>query len=99
MADYGFDQIQCQMPSMRELVLAVQKEHLARMYRLFNRIKNGLDPVALIFRKHVESEGMKIVNQAAEDATAKKEKDAGMAVCHGFKSSSPWACLHPAAVA
>lgn len=54
-----------------------KKEHLARMYRLFNRIKNGLDPVALIFRKHVESEGMKIVNQATEDATAKKEKDAG----------------------
>ncbi len=57
----------------------LQKEHLARMYRLFNRIKNGLDPVALIFRKHVESEGMKLVNQAAEDATAKKEKDAGTA--------------------
>lgn len=50
------------------------------MYRLFNRIKNGLDPVALIFRKHVESEGMKIVNQATEDATAKKEKDAGVCV-------------------
>lgn len=58
-------------------VLRLQKEHLARMYRLFNRIKNGLDPVALIFRKHVESEGMKIVTQASEDATAKKEKDAG----------------------
>ena len=56
----------------------MQKEYLARMYRLFNRIKNGLDPVALIFRKHVESEGMKIVNQATEDATAKKEKDAGV---------------------
>ena len=48
------------------------------MYRLFNRIKGGLDPVALILRKHVESEGMKIVAQAAEDATAKREKDAGM---------------------
>ena len=60
MADYGFDQIQCQMPSMRELVLAVQKEHLARMYRLFNRIKNGLEPVALIFRKHVVDLGWSI---------------------------------------
>ena len=29
------------------------------------------------FKKHVESEGMKLVKEATEAATAKKDKDAG----------------------
>lgn len=47
------------------------------MYRLFQRIPKGLEPVAESFRKHVESEGMKLVKEATEAATAKKDKDAG----------------------
>ena len=47
------------------------------MYRLFQRIPKGLDPVAELFRKHVESEGMQRVKEATETAAAKKEKDAG----------------------
>ena len=54
-----------------------QKDDLARMYRLFQRIPKGLDPVAELFRKHVESEGMQRVKEATETAAAKKEKDAG----------------------
>lgn len=34
-----------------------QKADLARMYRMFNRLPKGLDPMADIFRKHVEAEG------------------------------------------
>ena len=54
-----------------------QKSDLARMYRLFQRIPKGLEPVAESFKKHVESEGMKLVKEATEAATAKKDKDAG----------------------
>ena len=55
----------------------VQKSDLARMYRLFQRIPKGLEPVADSFKKHVESEGMKLVKEATEAASAKKDKDAG----------------------
>jgi hypothetical protein len=55
----------------------VQTEDLARMYRLFNRIPKGLEPIADMFKEHVEGEGMKRVREATEAAEAKKEKDAG----------------------
>ena len=54
-----------------------QKEDLARIYRLFQRIPKGLEPVAELFRKHVEAQGMQRVKEATEAAAAKKEKDAG----------------------
>lgn len=54
-----------------------QKEDLARIYRVFQRLgPKGLDPVALLFRKHVEAEGMQRVKEATEAAAAKKEKEA-----------------------
>ena len=56
---------------------AAQKEDLARMYRLFQRIPRGLDPVADIFKKHVESEGMKLVKEVTEAMSSKKDRDAG----------------------
>ena len=34
-----------------------QKTDLSRMYRLFNRLPRGLEPMADIFRRHVEEEG------------------------------------------
>lgn len=34
-----------------------QKSDLARMYKLFKRIPKGLEPMADIFKKHVEEEG------------------------------------------
>ena len=51
-----------------------KKEDLARMYRLFGRIPKGLEPMADMFRKHVESEGLKLVGQAGEAVEAKKER-------------------------
>eukprot|EP00951_Prasinocladus_malaysianus_P032017 scaffold309737_cov46-Prasinocladus_malaysianus.AAC.1 len=47
------------------------------MYRLFNRIPKGLDPVADIFKKHVEGEGMALVKEVTEAAQMRKEKDSG----------------------
>ncbi len=59
----------------------LQKEDLARMYRLFQRIPKGLEPVAEIFKKHVEAEGMKLVKEVTEAIQSKKEKDAGERPC------------------
>lgn len=47
------------------------------MYRLFSRIPKGLEPVADIFKKHVEGEGTKLVLQVTEALNNKKEKEAG----------------------
>ena len=33
-------------------------EDLARMFKLFQRVPKGLDPISAIFKKHVESDGM-----------------------------------------
>ena len=52
-----------------------KKADLARMYSLFGRIPNGLEPMAEMFRKHVESEGLKLVGQAGEAVEAKKRQD------------------------
>lgn len=57
--------------------MSVQTDDLARMYRLFQRIPKGLDPIAEIFKEHVEGEGMKLVKDVAEAVEAKKERDAG----------------------
>jgi hypothetical protein len=61
------------------LFFIIQTEDLARMFRLFSRVPRGLDPIADIFKQHVESEGMKLVKEVAEAVEAKKEKDAGEA--------------------
>lgn len=53
--------------------LGIQEEDLGRMYRLFSRIPKGLDPVADAFKRHVESEGMKLVKEVTETASQKKE--------------------------
>ena len=55
----------------------MQKADLARMYRLFSRIPKGLEPVANIFKKHVEGEGTKLVMQVTEALNSKKDKDSG----------------------
>ena len=52
-----------------------RSEDLARMFRLFNRLgTKGLEPMADIFRKHVESEGMKLVQEAGEAAEVRRER-------------------------
>ena len=84
--------------------MSVQKEDLARIYRVFQRLgPKGLDPVADLFRKHVEAEGMQRVKEATEAAAAKKEKGAGAHRVLGLKgrlsTSSPLpSLLHTAAV-
>lgn len=50
-------------------------DDLARMHRLFSRVPKGLDPVADVFREHVDGEGMKLVKEAASAAETKKEKE------------------------
>lgn len=51
------------------------------MFRLFQRIPRGLEPVAEIFKEHVESEGTKLVKEVTEAADAKKDKESGTEGC------------------
>ena len=51
-------------------------EDLARAFRLFKRVPGGLPPVADIFKKHVEKEGVSLVKQAEDTAVQKKEAKA-----------------------
>lgn len=83
-------EVETEVLSKYESVL-LQKEHsgcaallrddktddLARMFRLFQRIPKGLEPVAELFQEHVENEGTKLVKEVTEAAESKKEKDAG----------------------
>ena len=57
--------------------MAVQRADLARMYRLFNRVDRGLEPVAAIFKKHVEAQGLALVKQVSDAMEARKAKDSG----------------------
>lgn len=64
-----------------QLHACLQKDDLARLYRLFQRVPKGLDPVAETFKRHVEAEGMKLVKEATEAMEARKDKDAGGSHC------------------
>lgn len=66
----------------------LQKADLARMYRLFSRVPKGLEPVADIFKKHVEAEGMKLVKEATETSMAKTEKSTSTSLSCPFLSLS-----------
>lgn len=63
---------------LRAACIHEQKEDLARLYRLFQRVPKGLDPVAETFKRHVDQEGMKLVKEATEAMEARRDKDAGV---------------------
>jgi cullin 1 len=52
-----------------------KKTDLARMHRLFGRIPKGLEPLADLFRKHVEEEGLKLVREATAAGESRKDRD------------------------
>ncbi|TYZ59067.1 hypothetical protein PybrP1_012610 [[Pythium] brassicae (nom. inval.)] len=51
-------------------------EDLARMYRLFARLKNGLEPIADLVQKHITAVGNDIVEKRANAVTSGNIKDA-----------------------
>ncbi|XP_074345657.1 cullin-1-like [Apium graveolens] len=51
-------------------------EDISRMFRLFSKIPEGLEPVSKMFKQHITSEGTALVQQA-EDAAASKAKNVG----------------------
>ncbi|XP_057871638.2 cullin-1 [Cryptomeria japonica] len=52
-----------------DLLRAHKKDDLSRMFRMFNKIYQGLDPIACTFKQFVTGEGTELVKQA-EDAAA-----------------------------
>lgn len=51
-------------------------DDLARMYRLFARLKNGLEPIADLVQKHITAVGNDIVEKRANAVTSGNIKDA-----------------------
>lgn len=48
-------------------------DDLSRLCRVFTRVPNGLNPISQLFRKHVEAEGMALVNEVTAAAAAKPD--------------------------
>ncbi|XP_075483477.1 cullin-1-like isoform X1 [Primulina tabacum] len=61
----------------RALLRDDKVDDLSRMYRLFHKIPKGLEPVGNMFKQHVASEGMVLVQQAEEAASNKSENAGG----------------------
>ncbi|KAM1058102.1 hypothetical protein EV2_032221 [Malus domestica] len=53
----------------RALLRLDKADGLSRIFRLYNKIPKGLDPVSLVFKQHITAEGTALVQQA-EDAAA-----------------------------
>lgn len=54
-------------------------DDLSRLYRLFLRVPQGLDPIGVIFRQHITDEGMdvlKLADQAAQEKNKENPVDA-----------------------
>ena len=49
-------------------------EDLSRMYSLFSLVEKGKDPIAKIFKQHIEGEGMVLVKEAEQAAERKDPK-------------------------
>ena len=62
----------------RALLANNKLDDLSRMFRLFSHVPNGLKPIAEIFRKHIEEDGMALVKQAHESVQQRRpeKKDA-----------------------
>ncbi|KAJ0988374.1 hypothetical protein J5N97_006730 [Dioscorea zingiberensis] len=57
---------------LKSLLRDNKVDDLARMYRLFSRVRDGLKPISIVFKEHVICEGMALVKQAAGDEASKK---------------------------
>ncbi|KAK4487293.1 hypothetical protein RD792_006100 [Penstemon davidsonii] len=68
---------------LRILLRDDKVEDITRTYRLFHKIRTGLELIANMFKQHVNSEGMVLVQQA-EDAVGNKAGNAGGAQDQAF---------------
>ncbi|XP_061988983.1 cullin-1-like isoform X1 [Rosa rugosa] len=62
----------------RALLRDDQVEDLSRMYRLYNKIPRGLEPIARLFREHVIAEGITLVQQTENAANDHSSNGSGM---------------------
>ncbi|KAL2535560.1 Cullin-1 [Forsythia ovata] len=80
---YTNDLLEKEHSGCRALLRDDKVEDLSRMYRLFSKIPKGLDPVANMFKQHVTSEGVVLV-QRAEDVASNKAENIGGAQEQAF---------------
>lgn len=65
----------------RALLKDDKVEDLSRMYRLYQKVLKGLEPIGTIFKQHITSEGTTLVQQA-EDAASSKAAAAAAGASH-----------------
>ncbi|XP_021820063.1 cullin-1 [Prunus avium] len=61
----------------RALLRDDKVEDLSRIYRLYNKIPKGLEPVSSVFKQHVTAEGTALVQQAEDVASNQASSGAG----------------------
>ncbi|ONH93832.1 hypothetical protein PRUPE_8G255500 [Prunus persica] len=61
----------------RALLRDDKVEDLSRIYRLYNKIPKGLEPVSSVFKQHVTAEGTALVQQAEDVASNQTSSGAG----------------------
>jgi len=76
LSDHQSTLMQKENSGVSALLRDEKTDDLARMYRLFSLVPNGLEPVADFFEKHVEAEGSKLVREVTDEAENKKRQDA-----------------------
>ncbi|XP_019090945.1 PREDICTED: cullin-2-like, partial [Camelina sativa] len=64
----------------RALLSNNKMDDLARMYRLYHLIPQGLDPVADLFKQHVTAEGNALIKQASDAVADQAESASGVQV-------------------
>ncbi|KAL1318020.1 hypothetical protein HN51_070265 [Arachis hypogaea] len=63
---------------VRALLRDDKVEDLSRMYRLYQKIPKGLDPVANVFKQHITAEGTALVQQAEEASSSQTTSGPGL---------------------
>ncbi|KAJ0988375.1 hypothetical protein J5N97_006731 [Dioscorea zingiberensis] len=57
---------------LKSLLRDNKVDDLARIYRLFSRVHDGLKLISILFKEHVTCEGMALVKQAGDHESSKK---------------------------
>nr|GEV02965.1 cullin-1-like [Tanacetum cinerariifolium] len=76
LVNYSSQLLEKEHSGCRTLLRDDKVDDLTRMYKLFSKIPKGLDPVANMFKQHVTTEGMALVQQA-DDAASNKSENVG----------------------
>ncbi|XP_068338006.1 cullin-1-like [Pyrus communis] len=73
---YSTELLEKEGSGCRAMLRLDKVDDLSRIFRLYNKIPKGLDPVSLVFKQHITAEGTALVQQA-EDAASSQARGGG----------------------